>query len=121
MNQQTRGNWRRQWLLSVVAAMVAGFWGGPARAETLTQEESQVDGKPQVVIANDLYRLTFEPARGGRCVSLKIKATDREWMADGKTVGLFLDHFAHQYWPGELLESAYEYRVDRVPGSHLRR
>lgn len=75
--------------------------------ETTTQS-----GHKLVTIESDLYRLTFDPERGGRCSSFFIKATKREWVYDGEWSGLFLDHFAHQYWPGELLSAKYDCAIE---------
>ncbi|HEY3398930.1 MAG TPA: glutamine amidotransferase [Armatimonadota bacterium] len=74
-----------------------------------------VAASPLPVIENDLYRLTFDPARGGRCSSFFLKANQREWVYDGDNGGLFEDHFAHQYWPGELMSAKYEYALE--PGA----
>lgn len=89
------------------------FLPGPGRADPVGYEEFEQDGKACVALENDLYRLVFNPGRGGRCSSFRLKATDRELVYDGKTAGFFQDHFAHQGYPGELLEAAYDYEVTR--------
>ncbi|MCG2660530.1 MAG: glutamine amidotransferase [Kiritimatiellae bacterium] len=104
---------RQKILLMALLAVSLAMSGASGGEPVLTQEESNEGGRRLVVIANDLYRLTFDPALGGRCTSFLIKATGREWVYDGKTGGLFQDHFAHQGYPGELLKSAYEYRIER--------
>ena len=85
----------------------------PARTADLSVNESKdAKGDPQVVLENDFYRLTFAPARGGRCSSFFIKETQREWVYDGDTAGLFEDHFAHQYWSGELFTAKYDFAIE---------
>jgi uncharacterized membrane protein len=85
----------------------------PAGAALSSGEAAAPDGRKLPVIQSDLYRLTFDPALGGRCTSFFLKANQREWVYDGTWAGLFLDHFAHQYWPGELLSAKYEYAIER--------
>ena len=96
------------WLLTAVLATAVPAWAGSAIG---WQEAKTPDGKPVVTIENELYRLTFAPHQGGRCTSFYIKKSKREWVYDGKTGGLFHDHFAHQYWPGELMEAPYKYEI----------
>jgi len=100
-------------IICVGLVLTIAVASGEAQAATVGHEETKRDGTTRVVLFNDLYRLTFDPARGGRCSSFFIKATGREWVYDGKTAGLFQDHFAHQGYPGELLNSPYEYEVQR--------
>jgi len=83
------------------------------RSADLTVSESKnAQGEPQVILENEFYRLTFTPAKGGRCSGFFIKATQREWVYDGDTAGLFEDHFAHQPWPGELFKAKYDYAIE---------
>ena len=112
-------------LLRILAGCLCfvAFGTYPALAGPLTVSESKnAKGDPQVVLENEFYRLTFEPARGGRCSSFFLKDSKREWVYDGDVAGLFEDHFAHQYWPGELFNAKYEYAVegDRVREVALR-
>ncbi len=102
----------RMWRYIFLMGTLILLSGKSARAEPVTGHEV-IDGDKTklVVIWNDLYRLTFDPARGGRCSSFIHRETGREWIYEGKTAGLFLDHFAHQPYPGELLETAYDYEV----------
>ncbi len=85
----------------------------PAAAALSSRETTAPDGHRLPVIESDLYRLTFDPANGGRCTSFLLKPDQREWVYEGAWAGLFLDHFAHQYWPGELLSAKYDYAIDR--------
>ncbi|MHB9026577.1 MAG: glutamine amidotransferase [Armatimonadota bacterium] len=81
-------------------------------APVSSSESTTPGGAKLVTIENDLYRLTFDPTRGGRCSSFIIKKTNRELVYDGPTAGLFQDHFAHQYYPGELLTASYQYAIE---------
>ncbi len=99
----------RPLLLPLVLLALAG----PCLAALSSGEATAPDGHKLPVIESDLYRLTFDPAQGGRCTSFLVKATNREWIYDGTWAGLFLDHFAHQAWPGELLSATYEYAIER--------
>ncbi len=93
--------------LALGSSLAAPAGAGPSVYEITTHE-----GVKLPVLESDLYRLTFDPAKGGRCISFFIKASNREWVYEGSWAGLFLDHFAHQYWPGELLAAAYEYALE---------
>ena len=112
-------SYRLAWIISAVAcgaAAAAAANAVPAASPTpmvASAETTNATGAGVVVIENDLYRLAFDPARGGRCSSFVVKATGREWVYDGEWAGLFLDHFAHQPWPGELLAASYQHALDR--------
>ncbi|MCE9613880.1 MAG: hypothetical protein K8T26_06355 [Lentisphaerae bacterium] len=61
-----------------------------------------------IVMENAAVRLVVDPARGGAIVSYIIKASGRDAVPhDRPRVGLFLDHFWGQIWPGELLDAPY--------------
>ena len=85
----------------------------PGLAALSSGEVPGPGGRKLPVIESDLYRLTFDPAQGGRCTSFFVKATQREWVYDGSWAGMFQDHFAHQGWPGELLSAPYDYAIER--------
>ena len=86
---------------------------GPGFAALSSSETTAPDGHKLPTLESDLYRLTFDPANGGRCTSFFLKEGQREWVYEGNWAGMFLDHFAHQPWPGELLSARYEYAIER--------
>ncbi|HEY3417186.1 MAG TPA: hypothetical protein VGM23_09910, partial [Armatimonadota bacterium] len=96
--------------LLLLALLMCAVSAGAALVSS--SESTAANGAPLVTIENDLYRLTFDPTRGGRCSSFFIKKTKRELVYDGPTAGLFQDHFAHQYYPGELLTARYQYAIE---------
>jgi len=96
----------------LLPALCLGFAAALGGEPAVGHSEVSDGGRRLVVVSSDLYRLTFDPARGGRCTSFLIRKSGRELVYDGKNAGLFQDHFAHQGWPGELLESAYEHRIE---------
>ncbi len=97
---------------TLLLACPVAFGGENPEAAVSSSEGKTASGGRQVTIENDLYRLKFEPDRGGRCGSFLIKKSNRELVYDGDTAGLFQDHFAHQGYPGELLETKYDYAVE---------
>jgi len=102
--------WRGVPVRGVVAALILACLTVSAEVR---HEEFERDGKKLVALENELYRLVFAPARGGRCSSFVIKANQRELVYDGKNGGFFQDHFAHQGYPGELLKKAYHCELKR--------
>ena len=105
--------------LPTVVLMAAG-WSLARAADPISWRETKTAaGTRRVTIESDLYRLTFDPARGGRCTSFLFKKTQRQWVHGGPRAGLFQDHFAHQGYPGELLHAPYTYAVRGDRARHV--
>ena len=80
--------------------LAAGLMAFPAVAGPVRTGATD-DGRP--VIENDLYRLEFDLARGGRCTSFRLKTTGRELIyTHNQNGGLFMVHWAKYQWPSEF-------------------
>lgn len=101
------------WTTTFLFLLLLKATTGVINGDIASSENQTSTGQRQVTIENDLYRLMFAPDRGGRCSRFLVKATNREWVYDGETGGLFQDHFAHQGYPGELLQAKYDYAIER--------
>ena len=94
-------------LLPAVALASAFLVRGTHARPRVTPENGRA-----VVLENQHIRAVIDPDRGGAIVSFVHKATGRDVIArERKYVGLFLDHFWGQTWPGELLEVPYEIQI----------
>jgi uncharacterized membrane protein len=80
-------------------------WGA-VRATERTQ-----DGVTLITLQNEQLALTFNPARGGRCVSFRFLDTNEELIGTEDTAGMFLDHWAKYTWPSGLMHLPYEARI----------
>ncbi|MDD5704465.1 MAG: hypothetical protein PHR35_00955 [Kiritimatiellae bacterium] len=69
------------------------------------------DGKTLVVLSNAYEALTFEPARGGRCVSFRFLDNGEELIGPGENTGMFLDHWSKYTYPSDLMSLPYQYEV----------
>lgn len=90
-------------LLSAAVLVFANLPGQAARSRVETTRRG-----PRWVMENDRVRVEIDPARGARIDRFVDKAFGRSVVTDPDTQGLFIDHLAHQDWPGELWERAYE-------------
>lgn len=68
-------------------------------------------GKTLVVIANPFVELTFEPARGGRCVSFRFLDNGEQIISKVAEAGMFIDHWAKYPWPSGLMHLPYQHEV----------
>jgi len=86
---------------------------GVAAAGKVTSKVEMRNGKTYVTITNPFLALTFEPARGGRCISLRFLANGEQIIGQSKYSGMFLDHWANYSWPSGLMWLPYRYRIVR--------
>lgn len=95
--------------IALVSCLLVSLHHAPAAAT------AQLEGKGKaVVMENDFVRLVIDPDRGGAVVSYVYKPTNREVVRrDRRYMGLFMDHFWGQNWPGELLETPYELQIEQ--------
>jgi len=78
----------------------------PVSAQVVTEA-----GKTRVTLANPWVELTFEPARGGRCVRFRFRDNGEQIIGEADTAGMFLDHWAKYPWPSGLMHLPYQYEV----------
>lgn len=71
----------------------------------------------RIIVGNRLLELTFVPSRGGRCTSLKIKATNTELVGNKIHSGLFIDHWGKYVWPSGLMHLNYKYEILKKPNA----
>lgn len=71
------------------------------------------NGAQQVVLENRHVRLTFEPARGGRCSRFVFKDNDEQIVGNEDVSGMFLDHWAKFAWPSGLMHLPYKHELVR--------
>ena len=69
----------------------------------------------KVIVGNKLLELVFAPSRGGRCTSLKLKATNVQFVEDSANSGLFIDHWGKYVWPSGLMHLSYKYEILKKP------
>jgi uncharacterized membrane protein len=93
-------------LLALGALPLVGVQAAPA---PLSAEVVTDGGKTLVVLANRFLELTFEPARGGRCVQLRLRDNGEQIIPQDEVSGMFLDHWARYPWPSGLMHLPYEY------------
>ncbi len=65
----------------------------------------------RIRLANRFLELTFDPARGGRCSRLLIRATGEQVIGEEDVSGMFLDHWAKYSWPSALMHLPYKYEL----------
>ena len=65
----------------------------------------------RILLKNRFLELTFDPARGGRCSRLLIRATGEQVIGDDDVSGMFLDHWAKYAWPSGLMHLPYKYEL----------
>lgn len=70
----------------------------------------EIEGGKKVVMENSLFKLTIDPARGGRVSSFIWKDKGENWVLPGNS-GFFMDHLWQQKWPGELLDKKYNVKI----------
>ena len=71
------------------------------------------NGVQQVVLENRDLRLTFEPARGGRCRQFVFKDNGEQIVGDEDVSGMFLDHWSKFAWPSGLMHLPYKHELVR--------
>ena len=105
----------RQMLLWVLVLSIA--WCGPVRAQATIQEE-KVDGRPCVVLENQLVRAVFTPAQGGSCTDLVIKPSGKRLIPSmtGSLLGSRVWNYADSalYWQWQ--RAAWATTLERRPG-----
>ena len=67
-------------------------------------KEETVDGHAVVKLQNYRLALTISPARGGAITSFVDKLAPADLLLPKPFMGLCMDHFQEQGWPGELLD-----------------
>lgn len=82
----------------------------------VSSSESTFQGKRSVIIENELYRLTFVPETGGRCLSFKDLKTGFDFVKPGYW-GMFVDHWANLVWPSGLMHLPYTAKVAKTADS----
>ena len=92
--------------LVLLAFSFAGTASAAVSARTVNE-----GGKELVVIANDSLELTFEPARGGRCVRFVFRDNGEQIIGGAEVSGMFLDHWAKYPWPSGLMWLPYEAKI----------
>ena len=68
----------------------------------VTVEKSGSKQPTLILLKNRFLEMTFDPARGGRCSRLLVRATGEQVIGDADVSGLFLDHWAKYAWPSDL-------------------
>jgi uncharacterized membrane protein len=92
-------------LCSLLLAGIHPAWAEVSAAELVK------DGKTLVVLRNPFETLTFEPARGGRCISFRFLDNNEELIDQNPMAGMFLDHWAKYPWPSGLMHLPYQYTL----------
>ena len=82
-----------------------------AAEKTVSSRIESRDGREFPVIGNPFLELTFDPARGGRCVSFRFKDNGEQLVGTRDTSGMFLDHWAKYTWPSGLMHLPYHYEI----------
>ncbi len=96
-------------VLSATAILLIYTYSAAAEPVKLTQEkQNDLD-----VIKMENYRvsLAITPARGGAVTEYSDKLAPGNIVLPTKYWGLFMDHFQEQNWPGELLETPYQFEI----------
>jgi len=91
--------------------LLGGFGRAVHAAPPLSAKAVTEEGKSLVVIANPFLELTFEPARGGRCIRFRFLDNDEQIIDDAPVAGMFLDHWAKYTWPSALMHLPYEHEI----------
>ncbi|MDD5706433.1 MAG: glutamine amidotransferase [Kiritimatiellae bacterium] len=99
--------------LIIHVGLAVGLMTLSARAAepTLGSSTSTQGGRTLVTISNAYEELTFEPARGGRCVSFRFLDNGEQLIASDDASGMFLDHWAKYAYPSGLMHLPYHYEV----------
>ena len=95
-------------LIAVVSTSVCAQDSTKASSDVRT-----VNGVRQVVLENRYVRLTFEPARGGRCSKFSFKDNGEQIIGDEDVSGMFLDHWSKFAWPSGLMHLPYKHELVR--------
>lgn len=72
-----------------------------------------VNGTQQVVLENRHVRLTFDLARGGRCIKFLFKDKGEQIIGNEDVSGMFLDHWSKFAWPSGLMHLPYKHELLR--------
>ncbi len=83
---------------------------GASEQRVYSRTESEA-GKTLVTIGNRFSELTFEPARGGRCVRFRLHDTGEQLIGTTAVSGMFIDHWAKYPWPSALMWLPYQHRL----------
>ncbi|MDP7301930.1 MAG: hypothetical protein QGG09_02450, partial [Pirellulaceae bacterium] len=99
-------------LLSTLIAVVSTpVWA--QESKTVSSDVLTVDGGQHVVLENRYVRLTFDPARGGRCSKFLFKDNGEQIIGDEDVSGMFLDHWSKFAWPSGLMHLPYQHELVR--------
>jgi len=96
--------------LIAASALLLLFLPGTAAAAVSSRTVNE-GGKALVVIANDGLELTFEPARGGRCVRFVFRDNGEQIIGSSGVDGMFIDHWAKYPWPSGLMWLPYDAKM----------
>jgi len=104
---------RKRMLMCFMVAVIGVCFMGVqcAAAGKVTSKVETKDGGTYVTIANSFAALTFEPSRGGRCVSFRFLDNGEEIIGSGKYSGMFIDQWAKYSWPSGLMWLPYKYKI----------
>ena len=94
-------------LLATILALATSVYAGAGVSSRVEER----DGKSYVILANKFMELTFEPSRGGRCVSFKFLDKGEQVIGKDAVCGMFLDHWAKYTWPSGLMWLPYQYKI----------
>ena len=101
-------------IFSLIGLISLFLLRGELLAVTITPKDINNDGKEEVVLENNLFRLTISPHFGGQGISLYLKDEKRELVPnDGLSGGLFIDHDTKVPWPGEFFHATYSYEIKK--------
>ncbi|MBB76879.1 MAG: hypothetical protein CMJ75_20430 [Planctomycetaceae bacterium] len=97
-------------IAGLAASLTLAAATGQAPAELVVKKvDSQQPAR--ILLKNRFLELTFDPARGGRCSRLLIRATGEQVIGDEDVSGMFLDHWAKYSWPSGLMHLPYQYEL----------
>jgi hypothetical protein len=83
-------------LTAVVVSAVLAAGQSARAAEPCRVTRSELDGREQVVMANDYVSLTFTPSQGGRCTRFLYEPTGALWAGDAAGTHLLGDRIWEQ-------------------------
>jgi uncharacterized membrane protein len=99
--------------IQMIVLFIASALLTPAFAQQapVTLTVGKAAGHDVIVLKNYRVSLTIDPTRGGAVTSYSDNLAPAELIQQQPYSGLCLDHFSEQGWPGEFLETAYDYQV----------
>jgi hypothetical protein len=92
--------------------LIVLFCAAAARsAESVKLTVEKQDDNDVIKLDNYRVKLTITPARGGAVTAYSDKLAPADLILQKPYMGLCMDHFQEQNWPGEFLEQPYEYKI----------